>query len=106
MRRLELRNIYKTVATAGTRERLTSSPIKASYLLISAEVSNTGNIYIGNADVSATNAFLELDSGQRQAISPQDLGIKDGCFDLSQIWLDTSVNTDGGYFGYYVVEEA
>lgn len=105
MRTFELRNIYKTVATAGTQERLTSDRILTPYLIVSAEVSNTGNIYVGDADVSATDAFVELDAGQRIQLDPKTVGGMKGYFDLSQIWVDASVNTDGAYFGYLVEKE-
>ena len=105
MRTFELRNIYKTVATAATQERLTANRIITSYLIISAEVSNTGNVYVGDLDVSATRAFVELDSGQRIQLDPKLIGMK-GYFDLSTIWVDVSVNGDGAYFGYLIEKES
>ena len=107
MRMLELRNIYQTVTTAATRVRLTTSSIKTPFLIITAEKTNTGHLYVGDASVSSTNAFVELGSlGTSGSIilDAERIGMK-GYFDLSQIYLDVSVNTDGGYFGYFAVDE-
>lgn len=101
MRKLNLLSIYKTVTLNGTREQLTASKTKTPYLAISAEVSNTGNVYVGDDTVSATDAFVELSAGQKLEIDFEEIGMK-GYLDLSKIWLDVSVATDGAYFGYFV----
>ena len=104
MRKLNLASIYKTVALATTRERLTESHVSTPYLVFSAEVSNTGNVYIGDFNVSATNAFCELDAGQKVEFDLEEIGMK-GYFDLSKIWLAVSVDTDGAYVGYLLEQD-
>ena len=104
MRKLSLASIYKTVALATTGERLTNSHVNTPYLVVSAEVSNTGNIYIGDFNVSATNAFCELAAGQKVELDLEEIGMK-GYFDLSKIWLAASIDTEGAYVGYLLEQD-
>jgi len=90
----------KAVTTAGTREQLTTAGLHVPVVSFQAEVSNTGQVYIGNDQVSATNCLIELDSGQQVELSGADYGLADGKWDLSKIWLDVSVSTDGIFCGY------
>lgn len=95
-----LRNGYKTVTTAGTQEQLIAEHIKTRYLVITAELSNTNNIYIGDSDVSSTNAFIQLDSAQKMIIDLTGDTREEAVIDLYDIWVDADTNTEGVYFGY------
>ena len=83
----------KTVTTGGTAEKLASAT-KATYVCITAETDNTGIICVGSSTVVASLST-------RQGI-PLSLGDSVGlpCVDLSDIWLDTTVNGDGVTFTY------
>ena len=65
-----------------------------------AEVSNTGQIYVGDNQVSSTSCGIELDSGDSITLNAASLGWAEGKIDLSAIWLDCSVSTDGVWCTY------
>jgi hypothetical protein len=77
----------KTVAAAGTAEKLGSQVINGP-LMVKALIANTNNIFIGNVseDVASTNG-LELASG--------DAVIFDFVGDLAHLWIDAETNDEG-----------
>jgi len=87
----------KAVTTAGTAERLTTSNIVVPSVQIQAEVAsaNTGDVYIGDSAVSATNYGLCLSSGDVQTFNAEQLGWGKAQISLKDIWLDVSVSTEG-----------
>jgi predicted nucleotidyltransferase len=85
----------KTVTTAGTREQLTSLSTLVPALVITAERTNTGYVYVGDKSVSSTEYAVELDSGDSFRISAAELGWPYGKISMDTIWLDVSVSTDG-----------
>lgn len=95
----------KAVTTAGTGEQLTTADIETPAVLIQAEVSNTGQIYVGDSQVnySATDASIitgvELDSGDSISFDIADCG-EDAAINLSGIWLDAGVSGDGVWVTY------
>ncbi|TAL13940.1 hypothetical protein EPN95_04605 [Patescibacteria group bacterium] len=90
----------KTVTTATAREQVTTARIVTPTVIFQAEVSNTGQVYIGNDQVSATNCIVELDSGDSVELSAAHFGLADAQWDLSDFWMDVSVSTDGAFVGY------
>jgi hypothetical protein len=84
-----------TVTTAATRERLTESDIKVPAVLLQAEKSNTGAVYIGDNQVSSTNYGVNLAAGDSVTISSKDFGLAAANISLKDIWLDVGVSTDG-----------
>ena len=81
----------KTVAAAGTAEKLASAT-KCTSVLITAETDNTGLIVVGASTVVAslaTRRGIPLYAGESISIPTVD---------LDQIWLDTTVNGDGVTF--------
>ena len=80
--------------------QLTTSEKYVPAIAIQAEVSNTGQIYIGDNQVSATSCGIELDSGDSQTISAAALGMAHGQISVNDIWLDSSVSTDGVWCAY------
>lgn len=83
----------KTVTTAGTAERLAAAT-KATQVVITAETDNTGIICVGGSTVVAALATRRG--------TPLSLGdtVTLPCVDLSDIWLDTTVDGDGATFTY------
>ena len=80
----------QTVTTVGTRVRLTTVPTPASLVMLTAETDNTGIITYGGSQVDAalaTRKGFPLSVGQSSPWIPVS--------NLSNIWLDTTVNTDG-----------
>jgi len=100
MMRLKPYQFVKRVTTAGTREQLTTAQIRVPAVLISAEKSNTGNMFIGNNQVAAAMTMAELGAGESIVFDASLYGDAGAKWDLSTFWLDTSVSTDGVFVGY------
>lgn len=88
----------QTVTTAGTAVQLvtTTGATIAQVVVVTAETDNTGVITLGGSDVVAalaTRKGTPLAAGQ--SIS---LDIGDAQIDLSKLYIDTTVNTDGVTF--------
>ena len=83
----------QAVTTAGTRVQVNSGTSLLCYsVILTAEESNTGDMFVGSTDVSSTQNAKQLAAGESITLGfwspiPQ--------FDLSSIWLDSSVSTDG-----------
>jgi len=90
----ELVDGRKTVATAGSAEPLSSSSVVVSWIIITAETNNTGVITVGASTVVATVAIRRgtpLYAGESATL----YGV-----DLSEVYLDTTVNGDGVTYFY------
>lgn len=89
----------KAVTTAGTRVQITTSHILATALTIQALRTNTGYIYVGDSSV-AVGQGIELGANRVFSFS----GAKDrggNCeFDLSEVYIDSSVNGEGVRLAY------
>ena len=82
----------KEVAIAGTAETLVAASTVCKYVLIQAELNNTGVIVVGDSTVvaaEATRRGYALDAGDPVIIPIND---------AQKIYLDTTVNTDGVTF--------
>jgi len=88
----------RTVATAGTRLALTTAPVWARSLRLSAPAGNAGVVYIGDVTVAAANgisiaagsvvSFSELFGGDMTAIN------------LASVYVDAATNGDKITFAY------
>lgn len=100
--------ITKTVTTAGTRVQVTSdTDIKPSAVYFEALGSNTGQIYIGNSVVSSTVYFARLPIPSTSSAPSWSIGTVDGAgraggteLQLSNFWIDSSVNGEGVQITY------
>lgn len=82
-----------TVTTAGTAVQANSgTSLYCQSIIFQAESGNSGNIYIGDSTVSATNG-IELDAGQSVTFSASQVG-GSLLYDLADFWADTSSNGD------------
>lgn len=84
-----LDNGRKTVAVAGTAERLTGTSTPCKEVIITAETDNTGIIVVGSATVVAALATRQgtpLNAGDSIVMTISN---------ANQVYLDTTVNTDG-----------
>lgn len=93
----------QTVTTAGTRVELVdpTADLRVTTVIVQADPSNTGKIYVGDELVSATRALASLSPGQVAAITADASG-RAGWeeYFLSDFWLDASVNGDKAYVSY------
>lgn len=92
---LKLHTFMKAVTTAGTQEVLTSLTRSVMSVVIQAESTNTGIIYVGESSVSSASYGTELAAGDSIAFKMQDFGSVVMKVKLDSIWLDCSVNGDG-----------
>lgn len=81
----------RTVTTAGTRVTLASAALSVKSCVIQANVGNTGSIYVGASDVSASNTTY-LTAGQSIAFGPYDGHEMDIG---THFYIDSSVNGEG-----------
>lgn len=87
----------KTVTTAATAVRFSTGNEKPSSIYFEALGTNTGYIYIGLSNVSATNYIARLSAGQGFTMSVDGVnGINYRAggmgLQLSDYWADCSVN--------------
>jgi hypothetical protein len=80
---------HKTVTTAGTPVQLTSTDFRAYVVTIKALAANTGDIYIGDGNVSNLNGFV-LDAGEEVTIFVDNVD--------TDVYVDSSVNGEGVSF--------
>jgi hypothetical protein len=82
----------KEVAVAGTAEKLSTDTTPIARVTVQAETNNTGVIVVGNSTVvaaAATRRGVALNAGDAFTINVNE---------LTNVWLDTTVNTDGVTF--------
>lgn len=85
-----LKSFDKTVSATGTAERLISSATQCSSYTISAKPGNTGDVYLGNSDVSTSDPPLQPGDSISWAG-----GQKKPTADLREIWVDVDTNGEG-----------
>ena len=89
----------KAVAVAGTQERLSASNIMCSYVHIQAESTNTGLMFVGDSQVSATLG-IELkvcaggDADDRTVEYMELHGTDQNWISLRDIWVDAATGAD------------
>jgi hypothetical protein len=82
----------KTVASAGTRVRLTATPTYAQAVIFEAHEANTGSLYVGNASVSTASYVKRITAGNSFSINARPNarpGPDGGMIELSQFWVDS-----------------
>lgn len=78
----------QTLTSGGTAQAVSSTSVKVQSVLIQADLTNAGKVYIGHSTVSSTNG-LELSAGDAITITAPEVG-KGGSdsFDLTDIYWD------------------
>lgn len=99
--------LIKTVTTAGTQVQVTTdTDIKPIAVYFEAAATNTGLIYIGDADVSSTNYMAKLaipstSSSPSWSLSSNQNGRLGATgIQLSNLWVDSSVNGEKVHVTY------
>lgn len=88
----------KTVAAAGTSEKLVASSQLEQHVIIQALDSNTGKVYIGDSSlVAAPTVGWTLLPGEGLGIDPDSYEGDENIaiVDLSEIYVNASVNGEG-----------
>ena len=87
---------FMKTATAGTEVRLTTADIKTPAVLIQAERSNTGYVYLGQGPTMSSSSYgIDLAAADSVSITAKDFGMAGANISLKEIWMDVSVSTDG-----------
>jgi len=76
----------KAVTTAGTQLQVSEASVKCAGVLVRAIPGNTGVVYIGGADVSASTGL---------ALKNTDPAVFIPVADLNLLWVDSASNGDG-----------
>jgi hypothetical protein len=90
--------INGTVATAGTRVKLSSASAPFRLAIITALAGNTGVLYIGGETVSSSVYGIALTKGTSISITSSG---NDPTFDLSNFYADVGTNSDGFSILYF-----
>ena len=95
----------KTVATAGTRERLVAASTLVNNVTIQWHPSNTGVIYLGDASVASGRGLILNAANPVANISVDDSeGDEDQTvIDLYDIYVDAATNGDKVKISYVAV---
>jgi hypothetical protein len=80
----------QTVASAGTAEALSSTPVAALAVQVQALSGNTGAVYVGDSDVASSRPGVSLSAGQVWSYSGEG-----NLFDLSEIYVDVETSGEG-----------
>ena len=82
-----------TVSSAGTAVQISSVDTPVTSIVLQADVDNTGNVFIGDSTVSASNG-IELTPGQSFELKSDQIPRQDGELILSDIYVDAATNDD------------
>lgn len=91
---LKPHSFRKTVSSAGTRERLTTSDIRVISVTIQAIQANTNDVYAGDDQVSSSKG-IELDSTDSITLDAKNYGMGQATISLKDIWLDVDTGGEG-----------
>jgi hypothetical protein len=95
----------KVVTAAGTAEALVAASTLVSQVIIQAKIGNTGNIFVGDSGVSATNGQT-LGAPASATTTPDaiTIGPEGGhdWLDLLEVFVDAGVNGEGVNFLYMI----
>lgn len=84
-----------TVTTSGTKVAVSATPIAAVKLWVSSRNANTGNMYVGDTNVSTTRG-VEVIKGTTQEFADPNGGL----LDLGSIYIDAGTNGDKAFIAY------
>ena len=79
-----------TVTTAGTAVQLSNTTNRVREIEVKALAANSGIVYFGESDVSATNGY-ELSAGNTLNRNYADKG---GTISFSELYVDAATNGD------------
>lgn len=87
-------DLVRQVATAGTRVRLTAASTKVRKVIVQALATNSGIIVVGGATVVAAAGTQASPTRRGFALGAGDW-LEFQFHDLTDVWLDATVNNDG-----------
>lgn len=82
-----------SVPSAGTPVQLSASPLFVRSFIMQAHHANVGLVFVGDSSGNALDANAHaLNPGDNFAMAGDSLIARNVQFDLSDFWIDTSVN--------------
>lgn len=88
------------LTAAGTAQAFSATPIIAQTVILNAKTGNTGLIYVGDADVDATNAAFSLAAGETVIVHMPVISGGNADTDLSKWFFDGGTTNDDLLVGY------
>ena len=97
--------IKKTISSAGTAERLTTSNIKTPSVIIQAADDNTNGFFVGDNQVDK-DAFngIELNARESVTFSAIDPKSGEGLISLKDIWVDSDTGSTDAVVACYLMD--
>jgi len=91
----------KAVPVAGVPVALTSTKLLVRWLVIQVPAANTGIICVGGSDsICASGRGIRITAGQSMALNPVGEPKDSNRYDLSKVFVDSTVSTEGVQFTY------
>jgi len=90
-----LKTFAKAVAVAGTAEALSATQLYAKEVKIKSPSTNTDAVYLGDSTVAAANGYVLAPGEELDLASLLTDPTEETVFDLSTIYADVAVNTEG-----------
>lgn len=87
-----------TNITSGTRARFTTADLRSSLVVLSAPPGNTGNILVGDSNVSTTRQMVCLAPGDSFVL---DLSEQKKQFALNEFYADAATTNDDATLTYF-----
>lgn len=99
-----IKTFARNVTTAGTAVPLSTSKIYTTSFAVRAKKTNSGDLYIGNSDVTAANGmYLQPQESNEKTAQPVSRGVIQ-LFDLSKIYMNAASSGDGAIVEYLAEE--
>lgn len=90
----------KAVASAGSAEQISTSAIAVTSIYIEADKDNTGNIYVGDSNVSSARYTAKLAAGEGVTLKADQIPRQDDELILSDYYIDADVNAESAQISY------
>lgn len=100
---VKIRTVAVTVTTAGTAVPILASRFATPAFIVESAVTNSGNIYIGDATVSSANSN-RMGAGIGKSFEGPDISGVTEEIDLAQVYINADTNGCVAYVTYFVRE--
>lgn len=97
-----MKQFRQTVSTSGTAVQLTTSTRPTPSVIITADPTNNGTVYIGDSNVSQSSRTGQP-VGASESLdleSPAQFGTEE-TLDLTKIWIDATSDGDSVIISYF-----
>ena len=93
------------VVTAGTPVPLSATPTQTIAVVVQADPDNNGNIFLGNAGVTASQCMVLAPGKGFEILCEDTLADEDTVYiDLAEVFVDAATSGDSVYIAELVVD--